>query len=657
MVNITIDGKSVQVPEGTTVLRAAEIAGITIPTLCDHKELIPYGGCRLCVVEVEGARTLQPSCTLPASNNMIVHTDTQKVLDARKFVLTLIFSERNHFCMYCQVSGGDCELQNAAYHEGMTHWPLQPNWQGYPMDASHPYIIMENNRCILCRRCVRACGELVGNFTLGFEERGAKSNLVADFGIPLGESTCISCGSCVQICPTGAIIDRQSAYHGRDTQVEHTDSICTACSVGCGIEVLTRDNHLVRVDGDWDAVVNAGVLCKTGRFLPLDENRERISTPLIRKNGALKAATWDEAVAVVASQLKSLAGKPGSGVAAAISSRLSAETLNLFKQVFVDGVKSDMVAGLENGQAAGLSFSLAKELGQSYEGKFDSIKSADCILTAGVDLTKEHEVAGFFVKRILPEGAKLVVVNDQTTGLDNLADSVLRFGNASINDVLEGLMAALAQIGSAKTAIHIKKSLADISKKTAISAEEYQKAASLLASAQHPAMIFGGELDQSAVAALVELARATGALDEQHSALISTKGQANSVAAVQYQLNQTFKVNSQQAAFIALGEDKPSQKLVQALEKTPFLAVQATYVSQLTARADVVFPVASWAEEEGHFVNMEGRIQATHQSITPPADVWSNEAVLKAIAARLGVTAQDNWQETLQAPVSAVAIA
>src|SRR5574338_799662 len=213
MINVTIDGKTIEVPEGTTVLRAAEKAGSFIPTLCDHPELTPYGGCRLCLVEVEGARTMQPSCTLPVSNNMVVHTDTPKVREARKFVLTLIFSERNHFCMYCQVSGGDCELQNAAYAEGMDHWPLQPNWQPYAVDASQKYFVLDHNRCILCRRCVRACGELVGNFTLGFEERGALSMLIAELGsTPLGESSCVACGSCVQVCPTGAIIERHSAY-------------------------------------------------------------------------------------------------------------------------------------------------------------------------------------------------------------------------------------------------------------------------------------------------------------------------------------------------------------------------------------------------------------------------------------------------------------
>ena len=289
MVNVTIDGKQIQVPEGTTVLRAAESAGIKIPTLCDHPQLAPYGGCRLCLVDVEGARTLQPSCTLPVTPNMVVKTDTEKVKDARKFVLTLIFSERNHFCMYCQVSGGDCELQNSAYAEGMTHWPLQPNYSPFTVDASNPYFVIDNNRCILCRRCVRACGELVGNYTLGIEERGANSYLVADLGAPIGESTCISCGTCVQVCPTGAIIDRQSAYYGRDKDVTHVKTICTQCSLGCGLDVVTRDNRVVRIDGDWDSAVNNGLLCSIGRFEPLVNDRERIATPLINKGAGLKA--------------------------------------------------------------------------------------------------------------------------------------------------------------------------------------------------------------------------------------------------------------------------------------------------------------------------------------------------------------------------------
>ena len=149
MVQITINGKQIEVPEGTTVLRAAETAGINIPRLCDHKELTPYGGCRLCIVEVQGVRVPMASCTLPVSNGMVVNTETEALKKSRKFVLSMLFSERNHFCPFCQVSGGDCELQNAAYAEEMTHWPIQPGWDNFVVDTSHPYFVLDNNRCIL----------------------------------------------------------------------------------------------------------------------------------------------------------------------------------------------------------------------------------------------------------------------------------------------------------------------------------------------------------------------------------------------------------------------------------------------------------------------------------------------------------------------------
>ncbi|HSO26436.1 MAG TPA: 2Fe-2S iron-sulfur cluster-binding protein, partial [Anaerolineales bacterium] len=212
MIPITINDQALEVAPGTTVLNAARSAGIEIPTLCDHPAVKPYGGCRLCVVEVEGIRTLQASCTLPVFPNMVVRTQTPKVHDARRFILSMLFSERNHFCMFCQKTDGDCELQNAAYDEEMTHWPIQPNWNPYPLDTSHPYLALDHNRCILCRRCVRACTDLVGNATLDIQNRGANSFLVADYGLPWGESSCIRCGTCAQICPTGAMIDIFGAY-------------------------------------------------------------------------------------------------------------------------------------------------------------------------------------------------------------------------------------------------------------------------------------------------------------------------------------------------------------------------------------------------------------------------------------------------------------
>lgn len=634
MVTVTIDGKQIEVPEGTTVLRAAQAAGIEIPTLCDHPHLTPYGGCRLCLVEVEGARTLQPSCTMPVSPNMVVKTDTQKVKDARKFVLTLIFSERNHFCPYCQVSGGDCELQNSAYNEGMTHWPLQPNWQPYPMDATHPYIILENNRCILCRRCVRACGELVGNYTLGFEERGARSILVADTGVSLGESSCISCGTCVQVCPTGALIDRWSAYRGHDEQADQTKTICVGCSVGCGIDVFTRDNNLLRIDGDWDAAVNEGVICEIGRFKPMDVKCERISTPMVRKNGSLKAATWDEALKIASAELKA----QKNNVAAVVSTRQPIEALAHFKAFFAEGLGAKLVTTTEEGLYTESAAKLADTTG-AFEGKLTDMLNADGYMLIGADVVKDHQVAGFFIKRALGNGPRLLVLDSGANTLDELANKVLAGKKGAFEDSLAALSAAVVKLGLAKGTTSIKATDLDaLASKTGLKSEEYLDAAYVIADAQKPVIVY--EKGVSA-AALKDFAQLIGA------SLISLKGYANSLAAAQLGLEKPIKVSSEKALVVALGDDEVNQKMVKEFEKVPFKVVIASSASPLTAMADVVFPAANWLEQEGHYLSLDGRLQKANRCLTAAADVRSTDDILLALADAAGVKLSNDWDKDL----------
>jgi formate dehydrogenase major subunit len=661
MVNLTIDGKPVQVPDGTTVLEAAQAAGIQIPTLCNHPSLKPFGGCRLCLVEVEGARTLQPSCTLPVNEKMVVLTNTAKVKTARKFVLTLIFSDRNHFCPYCQVTGGDCELQNAALDEGMSHWPFQPNWQHYPVDASHPYYVLDHNRCILCHRCVRACGQLVGNFTLGIEERGASSMLVSDTGIPWGESSCVSCGTCASVCPTGAIIERRMAYQGHDVQMTETKSVCVGCSVGCGVTVFTRDNRLVRILGDWDASINGGVLCKEGRFLPIEEDRERITTPMVKKDGKLQPATWEEALDTLAAKLKPLAGKNGDGVAALASTRLPVEALSLFKQVFADGLGSEMVTSIEEGQPTAVVSSLAEEMGKPFEGNLEALKAADTVLAIGVDLAESHMVAGFLVKRNLPNGTRLVVIDPGENNLAPHANLVLKATKGADLDVLKGIEAGLVKLGlvetcpTCKTPAEAEKELAQAAQTTGISADDLLAAAGMLGVAEKPVIVYGkGITAKSSIQTLRQLVELAG---QAKASVLSIKGSANSLAAAQFRLEKPFQVNGHQAVFIAVGDDKPSQRLLQRLEKAPFLAVQASYVSRLTASADVVLPVEMWAEQEGHYLNLEGRLQKTTRALTAPEGVRSNVDVLSALAGKLGVKADENWQASVCARPAPVEIA
>ena len=663
---LTINDKEIEISAEMTVLRAAKLAGINIPTLCDRPHLTPYDGCRLCVVEVTGVDSLQPSCTLSVSHGMVVQTDTPRTRKARLEVLTRLFSQRNHFCMFCQVSGGGCELQNAAYGESMTHWPIQPNWQPYPTDASHPHFVLDHNRCILCRRCIRACGELVGNFTLDNREQGVDGMVVADLGVPLGESSCISCGTCVQVCPTGAFIDRFSAYRGRGTEVERTKTICAGCSVGCGLNLVVRDNQLLRIEGDWNASVNQGLLCQVGRFLPLYEERERVLTPLIRQNGALKAATWTEALDIVSIRLKALIGKEGHGLAALASTRLSAEALSFFKHLFAEKIGGEMVTSIEEGVPTALSGQVAQTIGHPFEGNLNALRAADCVVAVGVNLVgNHHQVAGFSIKRALSQGAKLISIDPYDNGMHELADYALRPKQGRDYGLLLGIIAGIVELGLAKVELANLPNLAlyypaVVSQTIGIDAETIRAVGRVIASAKTPTFVYGKGVTRAesptVLNALLDLARLVGALDGDHSAVLSLKGEANSLAAYLYGLNKTFRVDDQQVVYLALGDDYASRRLIRRLEGVSFIAVQASYFSPVTEMADVVLPTGIWVEQEGHFLNLEGRLQKAHKGLVPPAGIRSNVEILQAIAARLGLTLENNWRSELHRRISPNAI-
>ena len=639
MVKITIDGKTTEVERGTTILNAARKLSINIPTLCDHPELTPYGGCRLCLVEVEGAKTLQPSCTLPAYKDMVIYTDTQKVHDARKFILSMIFSERNHFCPSCQVSGGDCDLQNSAYGESMTHWPIMPNWRPYPVDASHPFIILEHNRCILCRQCVRACGELVGNYTLAFEERGAESTLIADLGLPLGESSCIGCGTCLQVCPTGTLIDRWSAYQGKETELDTTKAICLGCSIGCGINVLTRDNRLVRIEGDWDSEINGGVLCEVGRFHPMIEERERLLTPMIRTDGKLKAATWDKAISTAAEKIISSKGKM-SGVA---STRLSMEALNEFKSIF-DTFNAASIATTEDYGSISAVYDLAKSSGKVFESKIDEIKNADCFLMVGEDTTKDHQVVSFFAKRQIPAGAKLIQISESSTGFDNFADESLTIENKSQSAFIDAIRNLIVKKSS-----EIEKA----AKSFKLSVSSLENAVKLLSSAKKVAIIFGSRYDFDDAATV--LASIVSLSDQLNGKLITTKGNINSVGASVIGINDTLNLDGSELIVMALGDEELSKRFSKKFEKTLFSIIFSSYVSPLTVNADIVFPVQTWLEQGGHFINSDGHILEAKAALEAPEAAISNKESLSKLAAALKIKKQKSWEDLVKetpAPVT-----
>ena len=661
MVQITINGKQIETPEGTTVLRAAESAGIYIPRLCDHKELIPYGGCRLCIVEVNGWRVPMASCTLPVSNGMVVNTETEAIKKSREFILSMLFSERNHFCPFCQVSGGDCELQNAAYREEMTSWPIQPGWSNFTVDTSHPYFILDNNRCILCRRCVRACGELVGNFTLSVAERGAASLIVADTDVPLGESTCIKCGTCVQVCPTGALIDRVSVYQGHDKDLTEIKSVCVGCSVGCSMNILVRDNRIVRIEGDWEGKVNSGLLCEHGRYDPLTEARQRITTPQIRKNGKLEPVTWEEALRTVSDKLSPLAGDKN-GVAAIASTRLTVEALSMFKELFSDRFNSNMVTSIEEGVPTAAATRFAEKNG-AFEGKLDILRTADTVLCIGANINRSHMVAGFLFKRNMPKGTHLITIDPDISELDDMANIALKTKAGSDLALIKGLQAIIVKEGLGRVSLILPNADALIEQAvqtSGISHEELAQTAQMLAHSISPVILFGkgitAQRNESLIEELHRLAVLVGAVDNERFGLLSMKGEANSLAATLLGLDETFKLNGHQAVYIALGDDYASKSLVERTSKAPYLVVQACYESKLTEQADVILPVTIWSEQEGHYINLDGRTQQAQKALLPHEGVYDNTTVLSEIAARANMTLKAEWQTAILERKSSVSL-
>ncbi|OGO04548.1 MAG: hypothetical protein A2Y73_04920 [Chloroflexi bacterium RBG_13_56_8] len=333
---------------------------------------------------------------------MVVHTDSSKAVDARRFVLQLFFAERNHFCMFCQMSGS-CELQDLAYQHGLDHWEYDRIFPKLPVDASRIYFSLDHNRCILCRRCVRVCDELVGNKTIGVKNRGTASMIIADTDVPFGDSSCISCGTCLQVCPTGALIDRASAYMGATDEISRVKTTCTLCSIGCGAELIVRDNHVIRVEGDWDAEPNHGLLCEIGRFSLLHEQRQRVRVPLVRDGNSWREVSWEEALGQVAKRLQAAGNKLG---------------------VVVSGLASSEAAKAAVGSLPGEKMLLEGTPSPNGQFQLSALDEADLYLVVNTDLTvgSNYQVAGFAIKRgVRHRGARLILLGEGENGLDDWA--------------------------------------------------------------------------------------------------------------------------------------------------------------------------------------------------------------------------------------------
>ncbi len=431
MITLTIDGKEVKVRRGATILEAAEKAGIEIPTLCYSKRLLPFGACRLCVVQEEGRPRLMPACFTPARDGMKILTRSDAVIKARRTQLQLILINHPLDCPVCD-KGGECKLQDYVHEYNVSEVPF-PKFERerLPVDKVSLFIERDPNRCILCGQCVRICDEVQGVGELSFVNRGIKTIITTDAQRPL---QCEFCGQCISVCPVGALTDRLFKHKTRAWFLEEKTTICGYCPVGCTIRVGVGDNKVYRVRSKEGEGVSFGNLCVKGRFgWEYVESPERLTKPLVKRNGEFVEVEWDEALEEVASALKRVRDQyGGDSISVLGSARLTNEEAYLLGR-FARTVLETNNIDHANSSYVALTEGLYEALGYpASTGSIDEIREADLILLIRAELSETHPIIKNEVNiAIRRNRANLIVMNPRKTRVDNLMYA--RFQTTSIN--------------------------------------------------------------------------------------------------------------------------------------------------------------------------------------------------------------------------------
>ncbi|KJE34816.1 formate dehydrogenase [Thalassospira sp. HJ] len=432
-VTLTIDGNDVTVPEGTSVMRASMEAGIQVPKLCATDMVDAFGSCRLCLVEVEGRNGTPASCTTPASDGMVVHTQTERLKKIRKGVMELYISDHPLDCLTC-AANGDCELQDMAGavglrdvrygYEGENHVQVRQNGEENPRymakDETNPYFTYDPSKCIVCSRCVRACEEVQGTFALTIEGRGFESRVSPGMHEDFLDSECVSCGACVQACPTATLQEKSVIEIG---QPEHSVvTTCAYCGVGCSFKAEMHGEELVRMVPYKDGKANRGHSCVKGRFAyGYANHKDRILNPMIRENveDPWQEVSWEEALRFTADKFKGIQAKYGKGALGGItSSRCTNEETFLVQKLIRAGFGNNNVDTCARVCHSPTGYGLKTTFGTSAGTQdFDSVEHTDVVILIGANPTDGHPVFASRLKKRLREGAKLIVIDPRRIDL------------------------------------------------------------------------------------------------------------------------------------------------------------------------------------------------------------------------------------------------
>jgi len=549
MIKLTIDGKKLAVEEGTTILQAAQMIGIEIPHLCYDERLTAPSACRLCAVEVEGLENLVSSCSYPVSEGLVVKTDTKRVQTTRKLVLELILSDHPSDCLTCEKSG-DCELEKYAYELGVSSSRFKGEKSHHGIDASNPFIERDNDKCILCGRCVAVCDEVQMCSVLDYTQRGFKTKISTGFDRPLTDSPCVFCGQCIAVCPVGALTEKERRFKGREWQLRKISTICPYCGCGCNIVLHIKDNRIIKVTSRPEKSINQGWLCTKGKFgFDFVHHPARLTVPLVKENGKFKKISWDKALDLVTDKFKKIREKYGADSIAGLSSAKCTNEENYLFQKFMRAVigtnNVDHCARLCHASTVA---GLARAFGSgAMTNSIEELRKADCILITGSNTSEAHPIIALQVKAaVRKNGAKLIVADPRKIEMTEFAWLWLRHRPGTDVALFNGMMNVIVSEGLYDREF-IEKRTEDFEelKKvvqryapdyvegiTGVPANQIISAARVYAGADNASIIYAMGITQHTtgtdnVLALANLAMLTGNVGKESSGVNPLRGQNN----------------------------------------------------------------------------------------------------------------------------------
>ncbi len=560
-ISLNIDGELVSVHDGTTVWEAARQLEKEIPVPCHNPKLEPVGVCRTCVVEVNGARVLAASCVRKCEEGMEVQTDSERVRRSRRMVVELLLADHPAPCEKHR-NTGDCELELLAEKEGLSESRFSSRSIEYGRDASSHVIDVDHNACILCDRCIRACSDTQSNDVIGRMLKGYEARISFDDNLPMGESSCVSCGECMAACPTGALYDKPLSDVADFRDVKKVDSICPYCGVGCGTTIHVKDNTIVRVTGRDSGAANNGRLCVKGRYgFDYANHPDRLTVPLIRKpefpkqpDGyenpmeQFREATWEEALGMSAGMFKQVKEESGpSALAGFGSAKGSNEEAYLFQKLIRAVFGTNNIDHCTRLCHASSVAALMETIGSgAVSNVFHDVLEADCAIVIGSNTTENHPVAATFIKRARKDGLKLILMDVRKVDLAKHADHFLQFKGGTDVAVLNGIMHVILRDGledgkfiSARTENFpslqqaVKPYTPEVTEKiTGVPAELIEKVALTYGKAKNAIIFWGMGISQHTTGtdnarSLINLCLLTGNIGRPGTGLHPLRGQNN----------------------------------------------------------------------------------------------------------------------------------